>query len=111
MSAAPRVKPRPSDARQASKADTANTAVRPYRVRSCILGVVRCALVAAVLLAIVTAAIGCYDEAPRLRAPIDWAVILVTCLAVPHIVLPVARAWLQRSPSHTAKNAERNVSM
>jgi hypothetical protein len=47
-SAAPRVKPRPSDAQQAPKVDTANTTVRPFRVLSCIPRVGRCALVAAV---------------------------------------------------------------
>ena len=45
MSAAPRVKAPPSDARRAAKADTA---VRPYRVLSCILRIGRWALVTAV---------------------------------------------------------------
>lgn len=53
-------------------------------------------MVAAVGLAIVAGAVGCYDEAPRLRFPIDWAVIVVTCLAVPHVVIPFTRDWLTR---------------
>jgi hypothetical protein len=50
VSAAPRVKPRASDARQASKADTANTAVRPYWASLCILCIGGFALVAGITL-------------------------------------------------------------
>lgn len=51
-------------------------------------------LLATLTLAIALAAVGCYDEAPRLRAPMDWAVILLTGISLPHVVLPFARAWL-----------------
>jgi hypothetical protein len=47
-------------------------------------------MVASLIATIVAAAIGCYDESARLRAPMDWVVIVVAGIVLYDLV---SRAW------------------